>query len=106
MKETKILQLDFTEPENIFPADMLLQMERANVKEFDGRGTDDYIVDYPICCYKQFRFKDQLFMVHLADPDAQIRIYNIPPGESFLALIESNNYQASQDVKIKFLVKD
>ena len=49
MKETKIMQLDFTEPENIFPADMLLQMERANVKEFNDIG----IVDYPICCYKK-----------------------------------------------------
>ena len=101
MKETKILQLDFTEPENIFPADMLLQMERANVKEFDSRG----IVDYPICCYK--KQEEKLYMVHLKDPEAQIRIYNIPSGESFLALIESNNnHQASKDVKIKFLVKN
>ena len=45
-------------------------------------------------------------MVHLADPEAQIRIYNIPSGESFLALIESNNHQANKDVKIKFLVKN
>ena len=38
MKETKVLQRDFTDAENIFPADMLLQMERANCKEFDKGG--------------------------------------------------------------------
>ena len=54
MKETKILQRDFTDAENIFPADMLLQMERANSVEFYiGYDNNDWIVDYPILCYKK-----------------------------------------------------
>ena len=38
MNETKVLQRDFTDPDNIFPADMLLQMERANCKEIKAMG--------------------------------------------------------------------
>ena len=43
-------------------------------------------------------------MVHLADQDAQQRIHNIPSGESFLAFIKPNNWQAKKDVEIQLLV--
>ena len=42
-------------------------------------------------------------MVHLADLDAQERIYKIPSGESFLAFIEPNNRQAKKNVLIQLL---
>ena len=55
MKETDILQRDFTEPLNIFPADMLQQMERTNVKEkaIVSKDKVEYKLDYPILCYKK-----------------------------------------------------
>ena len=46
-------------------------------------------------------------MTHLADPDAQKRIYEIPSGEQTIAFI--NAYECgpdSMDVKIYLLVKN
>ena len=102
MKETQILQLDYTDPKRIFPVNLLLQKQRTTAKEVDFP-LDYFIIDYPILCYK--KGEDKLIMVHLADPDAVNRIYSIPTGEKFLALIEPNNQKANQDVQIQILVK-
>ena len=42
-------------------------------------------------------------MIHLADPEAEKRIYNIHDDEEFLTL--TNQKPNSMDVKISFLVK-
>ena len=42
-------------------------------------------------------------MVHLADPDAQERIYRLPDGQEFLTFVDQ--FPITMDAKISFLVK-
>ena len=58
-------------------------MERTSLKEVDVKNLESYIADYPIFCYQKKRepkCEPKLVMVHLADPDAGKRIYDIPDG--------------------------
>ena len=43
-------------------------------------------------------------MVHLADPDAQERIYRLPEGQEFIAFVDQ--FPITMDAKISFLVKN
>ena len=43
-------------------------------------------------------------MVHLADPDAQERIYRLPDGQEFLTFVDQ--FPITMDAKISFLVKN
>ena len=104
-------QLDYTQHSAIYHPELLALKEKENIREViltskngpSSRKVDKrfWVLDYPIMSYKQYN-ENQLVMVHLADPDAPKRIYQLQENESFLAYVD--RFPENSNATISFLV--
>ena len=104
-------QLDYTQNTAVFHPELLALKEKENIREViltskDGhRSRDDdkrfWVLDYPIMSYKQYN-ENQLVMVHLADPDAPKRIYQLQENESFITFVD--RFPENSNATISFLI--